>query len=421
MRHLRRTACLTAATATIVVLAQGGAYAEPRFEMRFPCASPPPPPGAETRLPGSEMMAQPADRAGLPASTATWSPDVTIAWPLPRECLASPSRTGDIPDRLRGGAPEKTLGYAPDPDSGDANPFTVLDRSLGGPGADLTARPAPAARIEPNFIWSRALGTALPFDAVLPDPAGADGDLAGIELPLDEDLAIGLAGGWIRSRFAIDGGDGRLEAEDWRSAFYAVTREDNWQASGLIAYEYGTVADPLAAFAAPAASRLDAGFADGAEVTAGYAEARAELSYVYVLGDAVSLAPYGAAGASWVQLDSLADGATGLTATQEAAWPFTVIGLRLSGTLDLGAALVTPRLDLGWQHVVGDVDPLLLFGADGPVPVAGVPLAENSLVVRAGFDAAFAESRWRSALRYSGDIAPENQQHTVTGGLALPF
>ncbi|MDF2997856.1 MAG: autotransporter outer rane beta-barrel protein [Xanthobacteraceae bacterium] len=92
------------------------------------------------------------------------------------------------------------------------------------------------------------------------------------------------------------------------------------------------------------------------------------------------------------------------------------------GAMNVGDVLVNPMLDLGWRHVFGDTDPGLIYeGPDGETfAAAGMPIAEDSLVVQAGFDAAFT-SGWRTSLKYKGDIAETAQQHTLTGGVAMPF
>jgi uncharacterized protein with beta-barrel porin domain len=90
----------------------------------------------------------------------------------------------------------------------------------------------------------------------------------------------------------------------------------------------------------------------------------------------------------WLQRDG---GAAALTAASRSFdTTFTTLGWRSASALGFVAGTaVTAHGALGWQHAFSDVTPAMAFAfASNGVPftIAGVPIADNSLILDAGLD-----------------------------------
>jgi outer membrane autotransporter protein len=316
------------------------------------------------------------------------------------------------------------LGYAPQPQQPDNSAFASLDRMIEGRNADFAAKAPLAAgpAIDPNLVWVRGAGRWGNYDGVNGGPGASlqtGAVFAGIDLPLSEGLRVGVAGGWSDTSFDLDGNAGSLDSDAWHASLYATGAAGNWRTKGIVSYERYDLSSARPVEFDTATARAD--------YNADHVEALGEVSYVQLVGPNAAIEPYLSAGLSWVQVDGFTEKVNGndylTAASQDATWPYTLVGLRLTGAMNIGNVLVNPMVDLGWRHVFGDTDPSVAFeGLDGEsFSVAGMPIAENSLVVQAGFDAAFTSTGWRTSVKYKGDIAQTAQEHTVTGGVAVPF
>lgn len=318
------------------------------------------------------------------------------------------------------GAP---LFHAETPRIPEDSPFAGLDRMIEGGNADLAAKApiGPVAMIDPSLIWVHGAGRWTDYDGLDGGP-GANLEtgavFAGIDLPVRPDFRLGVAGGWSASRFAMDDNSGTLDADAWHASLYASGASGNWRAKGIVTYERYDLSSRRPVALGTATARAD--------YNADHVEALGELGYVHPVGPDAAVEPYVSAGLSWAQVEGFTekvDGQDYLSAeSQEETWPYTLIGMRLMGAMTVRGVTLNPMLDLGWRHVFGDTDPDLVYeGLDGEsFAIAGMPIAEDSLVVQAGFDAAFT-SGWRTSVKYKGDLAETAQQHSVTGGVAMPF
>lgn len=77
---------------------------------------------------------------------------------------------------------------------------------------------------------------------------------------------------------------------------------------------------------------------------------------------------------------------------------------------------------LGWRHAFGDVTPLasLAFAGSDAFTIAGTPIAEDALVVEAGFDVGVSE-RASLGVSYSGQIASNAGDHGFRADLTVKF
>lgn len=322
------------------------------------------------------------------------------------------------------GAPSTPLGYAQQPNLPDTSPFADLDRMIEGRNADIAAKAPPAAALppaDPSLVWVRGAGRWGFYNGLDGGPGATletGAIFAGVDLPVTSDFRFGVAGGWSDSQFQMEDDSGTLDATAWHASAYATAASGNWRSKAIFTYEYYDMASER-----PVGFGPDTAYAS---YNADHIEALGEISYVQLFHPNAAIEPYASVGVSWVDVDGFTEQVNGtdfLTAEgQQETWPYTLIGLRLVGAIDVNGVLVNPMIDLGWRHVFGDTSPSLLY--DNPFgesfAVAGMPIAEDSLVVQAGFDAAF-QSGWRTSLKYKGDIADTAQQHTVTGGVAVPF
>lgn len=83
----------------------------------------------------------------------------------------------------------------------------------------------------------------------------------------------------------------------------------------------------------------------------------------------------------------------------------------------------TARGSLGWRHAAGDVTPtsLLAFAGGGSAfGILGVPIAQDSAVVEAGFDVLVARNV-SVGLSYVGQAASHAQDHDFKANMTWKF
>ncbi len=130
------------------------------------------------------------------------------------------------------------------------------------------------------------------------------------------------------------------------------------------------------------------------------------------------------AGLSFLQLDTDGYSETGGSAALTAAsstetTTYTTLGLRL-GRQVTGEVRVYGMA--GWRHAFGDVDPTTTFTLAGSIPftVTGAPIAEDALVVEAGFEVDVSDTLSLSAA-YDGQFGDGSTANQVEGQLRLQF
>jgi len=85
--------------------------------------------------------------------------------------------------------------------------------------------------------------------------------------------------------------------------------------------------------------------------------------------------------------------------------------------------IVTPHVSAAWQHAFDDVTPgaALAFASTGiGFGITGVPLAQDSLLVEAGFDLNLTPNA-TLGVSYAGQIARDLQDNAVKGRLLWLF
>jgi outer membrane autotransporter protein len=244
------------------------------------------------------------------------------------------------------------------------------------------------------------------------------GFILGADALVSDVFRLGVAGGFTRTSFDIDG---RLSSGSNDSVFGALYGASSWGNLNLrlgASYAWHD-------FDVSRTIRFP-GFADRthASYDGWTAQAFAEVGYRMSLGR-VHLELF--AGASLLRLhtDGFAEegGAAGLTGSaQDQDLATTTLGLRAAAPLSETVPLIARGL-LGWRHAFGDVEPttLLAFaGGASAFMVAGAPIDRDALVAEAGLD-------WQASdaitlgVAYSGQIGERAQEHALKGNLTWRF
>ncbi|WP_322883871.1 autotransporter domain-containing protein [Microvirga lotononidis] len=252
--------------------------------------------------------------------------------------------------------------------------------------------------------------------------AGLDSSTGGFILGADAQVAeafrLGLAGGFTRTTFDIDG---RLSSGSNETVFGALYGSGSW---GNVTLRVG---------ASYAGHDIDAqrqvqfpGFSD--QVRASYdgwtAQAFGEVGYRMGLGP-VQLEPFVGASVLRLHTDAFQEeggpaALTGSARDQDLAT--TTLGVRAEARLSDTVPLIVRGL-IGWRHAYGDVEPeaLLAFsGGASAFAVAGTPIDRNALVAEAGLDWQITPDMTLGAA-YVGQIGERAQEHALKGNFIWRF
>ncbi|WP_230534585.1 autotransporter outer membrane beta-barrel domain-containing protein, partial [Microvirga roseola] len=294
--------------------------------------------------------------------------------------------------------------------------------------ADRPARGmAPEALVLPSLdphrfaLWGEGFGSWGQIRAN-GNAAGVDtstgGFVIGAEARLDETSTLGIAGGFSRTTFDVDG---RLSSGSNETTFGAIYGTAQWGAVNLRAgasYAWHDI-DTTRTITFP-------GFADqtNASYNGSSLTAFAEVGYAFELGR-VTLEPFLGASVMRLHTDSFVENGgiaalTGFSRTHELAT--TTLGLRAEARISNDLPL-TLRGMVGWRRAYGDFEPAALLAFSGGASafaVSSVPLDRDALVAEAGLD-------WQInrdmalGVSYSGQIGARAQEHAVKGSFTWRF
>jgi outer membrane autotransporter protein len=110
-------------------------------------------------------------------------------------------------------------------------------------------------------------------------------------------------------------------------------------------------------------------------------------------------------------------------AGEDADVGYSTLGLRAATTWRLSSLMVTPHAVTAWQHALGDLpsNAALAFLSTGTgFVVAGVPLAQDSTLIDAGFDLNLRPAV-TLGVSYSGQFANSLQDNAVNGRFTWLF
>ena len=280
--------------------------------------------------------------------------------------------------------------------------------------------PAPADS-DRFAVWARGFGSWGTWDS---NGNAADFDrstgglFVGAYAAVAETWRVGLVTGYSRSSFHVDDRASSGDSDNYHLGLFGGTRWGNLGLSLGAANTWHDI-ETGRGIAFP-------GFADS--TTASYdartAQMFGELGYQVDRGS-FALEPFANLAYVNVHTDGFAEdgGAAALTSvsgTTDAT--FTLVGLRASTGFRLGEMKATARGMLGWRHAFGDVTPLADFAFAGgdAFTIAGTPIAEDALVLEAGFDVGLSE-RTSLGVSYSGQIASDANDHGFRADLSVKF
>jgi outer membrane autotransporter protein len=316
---------------------------------------------------------------------------------------------GAVSDRLRQGlAPA----YAPPPQS------AARQAVVKGPLAAVVVPEAPYLYTlwgEGFGAWRRqgGDGNAAGFDT------SVGGFVLGADAPIGDAFRIGVAGGY--SRASIDGRAGATA--DLDSYYAALYGGGQWGSLGLrVGAVYGRHdLDTKRSVVFPGFAETLEGSRDATTM-----QAFGELGYRVTVG-AFAFEPF--AGLAYVNLatDAFAEhgGAAGLVGlSSDDGVAFTSLGIRAAQRWELSdATAFTLRGEAGWQRAFGDTKPISTFvfaGGSLPFSAAGVPIARDALILKAGADFDIGADV-SLGVSYSAQLAKGVQDQQIKGALTVRF
>lgn len=289
---------------------------------------------------------------------------------------------------------------------------------VAGPAEAVTALPSAGPGAS---VWGQAYGSWGTFDGTA-NATGFDraigGLVVGVDRPVGEAFRVGGFAGFGSGSYDLASGGGSADSDDLHVGLYGGAQFGALGVRLGAAYTYQDF-DTTRAVAFPGfAERLSGGY-DGHT-----AQVFADMGWRMALGGA-TLEPF--AGLAYVNVASggftESGGEAALTgAGSDAGVTFTTLGLRASVDIDLGALPGQLTGMAGWRHAFGDTDPTSTLGFAGSAPfsVAGVPLAEDTLVLEGGLSLPLSSTA-RLAVSYSGAFGGGMADNGLNVGLNWRF
>ncbi len=277
-------------------------------------------------------------------------------------------------------------------------------------------------RISESFgLWGQGFGSWSRWDgdgnaATMDRSIG--GFLMGGDAQLWDGVRLGVLGGYSRSSFSVDDRSSSGTADTYTLGLYGGGEWNAFALSGGLAHSW---------------HRLDTsrsvaftGFTDSlsASYNARTLQAWGEASYRFEAGMA-RFEPFANLAHVRLSTDGFteAGGAAALTAASSTVdATFTTVGLRAESDVSLGGTQATLRGTVGWRHAFGGTPTSQLTFASGGAPfvIAGVPLAQDTLVLDAGFDVALTQNA-TLGLAYGALVGSGLQDHTASLKLNVRF
>lgn len=239
--------------------------------------------------------------------------------------------------------------------------------------------------------------------------------LLGIEANVGDSVKIGIAGGTTEADVTLSARGSKAETQSLYGAVYGSA------AFGALTLRAGA---SYADLDTDTTRNVDfRSFSE--ELTASYGGSAVqlfgEIGYTLPLGKG-SVEPFAGINGLWLKDKDFAE--TGGTAALEGdgrrrSYSWSSLGLR--ATIGDAGAPIVGRVQLGWEHALGDVDVTsdLQFAAGGTAfRIEGTPLSKDSVQAEAGFDWR-ATSRLTLSTRYTGTLGDHGQDHGVRATVAI--
>lgn len=270
-------------------------------------------------------------------------------------------------------------------------------------------------------IWGQAVGSWSETDSngnagKLKQSTG--GFIAGYDAEVVENWRLGAVAGYSRTSFDVDERHSSGDSDNYHLGIYGGTQWDATMLKAGLAYSWHRIeTDRLVAY--PGFSESLDGNYDGNSF-----QAFGEVSHRFdVKGAAIE--PFANLAVVRLQTEGFNEkgGNSALRFGKETTTTsFTTLGLRATVPVMLGTTEVRLNGALGWQHAFGDTAPNASAAFDNGTAfqVTGIPVAEDSAVVKAGFDIDLGHDA-TLGLEYSGQYGADFTQNTGRAKLSVKF
>jgi outer membrane autotransporter protein len=269
--------------------------------------------------------------------------------------------------------------------------------------------------------WGQAFGGWSSYDSDVNAShmkQSTGGFVTGIDTGDIENWRVGLVGGYSRSSFNMRDSASSGESDNYHLGVYGGT---SWGALALrsgLAYTWSKLdTSRTVAFS---------GFRDGltANYDAGALQAFGELGY-RLDTEAASFEPFVNLAHVSLHTDGFTEkgGAAALSGgSQTTDTTFTTLGLRASTDFMLGSVRAAANGTVGWRHAFGDTTPYSTQGFSGSSPfmIAGVPIANDTLVLQTGVDMKVTDNA-TIGISYNGEIGSGSLTNRVDARLGVRF
>ncbi|WEK48684.1 MAG: autotransporter domain-containing protein [Candidatus Kaistia colombiensis] len=320
---------------------------------------------------------------------------------------------------------DAVLGRLQYPSKGAATPSASL--ASGYAEADKrSAAPFPGSAsapvAEPNTFWTQAYGSWGHSDGdsnVAKLNRSTGGVLVGYDHTFGQDWLIGAAAGYSRTSFNLDDRASSSDSNNYHLLGYAGGKVSDVNVRLGASYTWNEV-DTTRHVSLP-------GFfeTEKADYSAGTAQVFGELGYDVAVSAATTIEPF--AGLAYVHLSTDGFGETGGSAALNVdganqSVTYGTLGLRAEHKIVVGNAGVTLQGAAAWQHAWGDVTPtsVLAFSGGDAFQVSGAPIAQDALLLKAGFDVDVTAGA-KLGLFYAGQLASDAADNSVQGRLSIAF
>lgn len=244
------------------------------------------------------------------------------------------------------------------------------------------------------------------------------GFFIGADAPVLDNWRIGAVAGYSRDTFDAKDRASSGSSDNYHLGLYGGTAWGDLAFRTGAAYTWHTIStDRGVAFP---------GFSDSlkGDYGAGTAQIFGEFAYGFSAGG-TRFEPF--ANLAYVNLhtDGFAEGggAAALTSASSGTdTTFTTLGLRASGTFDLGGASLTAKGMIGWRHAFGDTTPLstMRFAGSSAFTIAGVPVARDAAVIEAGLDYAITPNA-TLGIAYDGQFGSGAVDQSIRASFIMKF
>ncbi len=300
---------------------------------------------------------------------------------------------------------------------GDGAPMMGL-----GMGQGVTADGQVAAA-SPITFWTQAYGAWADFESN-GNAAGANrslgGFMSGMDAMLNDNWRVGGALGYARTDVSV--GDGRFSSADvdsYQLAAYTSGEAGSFVMRGGVVWSWSNI-DTNRAVIFP-------GFSEqvGANYSGNTGQVFGEVALPLAHSN-IAYEPF--AGLAWVGVDTGGFTETGGDAALASNGSFESVGymslgLRTAGSMFVHGTEIIPRGSVAWLHSFGDVDPDegLSFATFGQsFIVAGMPLAQDSALIDAGFDVRLSSAA-TAGIFYTGQFGDSVSDNAISGRVNWRF